>query len=112
MKFKGRNGGMATAIRNHIMLFRVFVISLLISIIPIMFFICAHNTTEENPWCFFVLCGSSVVFSGVTVSEGAVLLSTISIQAESDRAMHSKRIKATVFFIGESPCCFLLLRNR
>ena len=34
MKFKGRNGGMAIAIHNHIMLFRVFVILLLISIIP------------------------------------------------------------------------------
>ena len=43
MKFKGRNGGMAIAIRNHIILSRLFVISLLISIIPIMFFICVHN---------------------------------------------------------------------
>ena len=52
MKFKGRNGGMAIAIRNHIMLFRVFVISLLISIIPIMFFICAHNPYF---WIFLII---------------------------------------------------------
>ena len=57
MKFKGRNGGMATAIRNHIMLFRVFVISLLISIIPIMFFICAHN-----PYFWIFLIGPLMSF--------------------------------------------------
>ena len=60
MKFKGRNGGMAIAIRNHIMLFRVFVISLLISIIPIMFFICAHNPYF---WIFLIIPLMSFVLS-------------------------------------------------
>ena len=60
MKFKGRNGGMAVAIRNHIMLFRVFVISLLISIIPIMFFICAHNPYF---WIFLIIPLMSFVLS-------------------------------------------------
>ena len=60
MKFKGRNGGMAIAIRNHIMLFRGFVISLLISIIPIMFFICAHNPYF---WIFLIIPLMSFVLS-------------------------------------------------
>ena len=60
MKFKGRNGGMAVAIRNHIMLFRVFVISLLISIIPIMVFICAHNPYF---WIFLIIPLMSFVLS-------------------------------------------------
>ena len=60
MKFKGRNGGMAIAIRNHIMLFRVFVISLLISIIPIMFFIFAHNPYF---WIFLIIPLMSFVLS-------------------------------------------------
>ena len=60
MKFNGRNGGMAVAIRNHIMLFRVFVISLLISIIPIMFFICAHNPYF---WIFLIIPLMSFVLS-------------------------------------------------
>ena len=60
MKFKGRNGGMAIAIRNHIMLFRVFVISLLISIIPIMVFICAHNPYF---WIFLIIPLMSFVLS-------------------------------------------------
>ena len=60
MKFKGRNGGMAIAIRNHIMLFRVFVISLLISFIPIMFSICAHNPYF---WIFLIIPLMSFVLS-------------------------------------------------
>ena len=60
MKFKGRNGGMAIAIRNHIMLFRVFAISLLIFIIPIMFFICAHNPYF---WIFLIIPLMSFVLS-------------------------------------------------
>ena len=60
MKFKGRNGGMAVAICNHIMLFRVFVISLLISIIPIMGFICAHNPYF---WIFLIIPLMSFVLS-------------------------------------------------
>ena len=40
MKFKGRNGGMALAIRNHIMMFRAFVITLLITLVPTIIFIC------------------------------------------------------------------------
>ena len=60
MKFKGKNGGMAVAIRNHIMLFRVFVISLLISIIPIMVFICAHNPYF---WIFLIIPLMSFVLS-------------------------------------------------
>ena len=60
MKFKGRNGGMAIAIRNHIMLFRMFVISLLISIIPIIVFICAHNPYF---WIFLIIPLMSFVVS-------------------------------------------------
>ena len=60
MKFKGRNCGMAIAIRNHIMLFRVFVISLLISFIPIMFSICAHNPYF---WIFLIIPLMSFVLS-------------------------------------------------
>ena len=60
MKFKGKNGGMAVAIRNHIMLFRVFVISLLISTIPIMVFICAHNPYF---WIFLIIPLMSFVLS-------------------------------------------------
>ena len=62
MKFKGRNGGMATAIRNHIMLFRVFAISLLIFIIPIVVFICVHNPYF---WIFLVIPLMSLVLSFV-----------------------------------------------
>ena len=43
MKFKGRNGGMAIAMRNHIMLFRAFVISLLIFLVPTIIFVCMFN---------------------------------------------------------------------
>ena len=60
MKFKGRNGGLACAIRNHIMLFRMFVISLLISIIPIIVFICAHNPYF---WIFLIIPLMSFVLS-------------------------------------------------
>ena len=51
---------MAIAIRNHIMLFRGFVISLLISIIPIMVFICAHNPYF---WIFLIIPLMSFVLS-------------------------------------------------
>ena len=60
MKFKGRNGGMAAEIRNHIMLFRVFVISLLISIIPIIVFICSRNPYF---WIFLIIPLMSFVLS-------------------------------------------------
>ena len=52
MKFKGRNGGTAVAIRNHIMLFRAFVITLLITLIPTIFFICIKNPYF---WVFLIL---------------------------------------------------------
>ena len=52
MKFKGRNGGMALAIRYHIMLFRAFVITLLITLIPTIFFICIKNPYF---WVFLIL---------------------------------------------------------
>ena len=60
MKFKGRNGGMVIAIRNHIMLLRVFAISLLISIIPIVVFICVHNPYF---WIFLIIPLMSLVLS-------------------------------------------------
>ena len=44
MKFKGRNGGMALAVRNHIMLFRAFAITLLIALVPTIIFACINNT--------------------------------------------------------------------
>ena len=52
MKFKGRNGGMAVAIRNHIMLFRAFVITLLITLVPTIIFICINNSYF---WVFLIL---------------------------------------------------------
>ena len=52
MKFNGRNGGMAGAIRNHIMLFRMFFISLLIFIIPTIVFICVRNPYF---WVFLIM---------------------------------------------------------
>ena len=52
MKFKGRNGGMALAIRNHIMLFRAFVITLLITLVPTIIFICINNSYF---WVFLIL---------------------------------------------------------
>ena len=52
MKFKGRNGGMALAIRNHIMLFRAFVITLLITLVPTIIFICINNPYF---WVFLIL---------------------------------------------------------
>ena len=52
MKFKGRNGGMAVAIRNHIMLFRAFVITLLITLVPTIIFVCINNSYF---WVFLIL---------------------------------------------------------
>ena len=52
MKFKGRNGGMALAIRNHIMLFRAFVITLLITLVPTIIFVCINNSYF---WIFLIL---------------------------------------------------------
>ena len=52
MKFKGRNGGMALAIRNHIMLFRAFVITLLITLVPTIIFVCINNSYF---WVFLIL---------------------------------------------------------
>ncbi len=60
MTFKGRNGGMAVALRNHIMLFRAFVISLLIFIVPVIVFICAHNPYF---WIFLIIPSMSLVLS-------------------------------------------------
>ena len=52
MKFKGRNGGMAVAIRNHIMLFRAFAITLLITLVPTIIFVCINNSYF---WVFLIL---------------------------------------------------------
>ena len=52
MKFKGRNGGTAMAIRNHIMLFRAFVITLLITLVPTIIFVCINNSYF---WVFLIL---------------------------------------------------------
>ena len=52
MKFKGRNGGTAVAIRNHIMLFRAFLITLLIALVPTIIFICIKNPYF---WVFLIL---------------------------------------------------------
>ena len=43
MKFHGRNGGFACAVRNHIMLMRCFLISFLILLIPTVVFLCIRN---------------------------------------------------------------------
>ena len=60
MKFKGRNGGMAMALRNHIMLFRVFVISLFIFMIPTIIFVCIKNPYF---WIFLIAPIMFLVFS-------------------------------------------------
>ena len=52
MKFKGRNGGMALAIRNHIVLFRAFVITLLITLVPTIIFVFINNSYF---WVFLIL---------------------------------------------------------
>ena len=52
MKFKGRNGGFAVAMHNHIVLFRAFVITLLIALIPTIIFICINNSYF---WVFLIL---------------------------------------------------------
>ena len=52
MKFKGRNGGMAVAIRNHIMLFRAFAVTLLITLVPTIIFVCINNSYF---WVFLIL---------------------------------------------------------
>lgn len=51
MKFYGRNGGMAVAIRNHIMVFRVFVIALPIALVPSILLACFGNPYF---WVFLV----------------------------------------------------------
>ncbi len=52
MRFKGRNGGLAVAIRNHIMLFRTFLITLLITLVPTIIFICINNSYF---WVFLII---------------------------------------------------------
>ena len=52
MKFKGRNGGFAVAMHSHIMLFRAFVITLLIALVPTIIFICINDSYF---WVFLIL---------------------------------------------------------
>ena len=52
MKFKGRNGGMALAVRNHIMMFRAFLISFLVFVTPTIIFICINNPYF---WVFLIM---------------------------------------------------------
>lgn len=44
MKFKGRNGGTAVALRNHIVMMRCFAVSLLLFLIPTIVFLCLQNS--------------------------------------------------------------------
>ena len=60
MKFKGRNGGFAVAVYNHILSFRIFVISLLISLVPTIIFICMSNPYF---WVFLIAPSMSLVLS-------------------------------------------------
>ena len=60
MKFKGRNGGMAMAIRNHILLFKAFLITLFITLVPTIVFICISNPYF---WVFLILPFMLFVFS-------------------------------------------------
>ena len=60
MKFKGRNGGMAVAMRNHIMLFRAFVISLLMFSVPAVIFVCMSNPYF---WVFLIMPLLFLIFS-------------------------------------------------
>lgn len=43
MRFEGKNGGLAMAIRSHILIMRAFAISLIICIIPAIILLCIHN---------------------------------------------------------------------
>lgn len=43
MKFKGRNGGLAGELRNHILMMRMFVVSLIVCMIPTIILLCAKN---------------------------------------------------------------------
>ena len=52
MKFNGKNGGLAMAIRNHIMMFRAFLISFLVFLIPTIIFICISNPYF---WVFLIM---------------------------------------------------------
>ena len=52
MKFKGRNGGLAVAMRNHIMSFRAFVISLLVFLVPTIISVCMFNPYF---WVFLIM---------------------------------------------------------
>ena len=52
MIFKGRNGGLALEIRNHILLFRAFSVTLLITLIPTIILICLNNSYF---WVFLIL---------------------------------------------------------
>ncbi len=60
MQFKGRTGGMAMALRNHIMLFRAFVISLFVFLIPTIIFVCIKNPYF---WVFMIAPLMFLVFS-------------------------------------------------
>jgi len=60
MKFKGRNGGMAVAMRNHIMMFRAFVVSSLIFLVPTIVFICTDNSFF---WIFLIMPLMFLMFS-------------------------------------------------
>ena len=75
MKFKGRNGGMAVALHNHISMFRVFLISFLVLLIPTIIFICISNPYFWifliMPFGFFVL--SFAVFLFVKYDENIFL---------------------------------------
>ena len=52
MKFKGRNGGLAVAIHNHIIMFRLFLISLFIFLVPVIIFLCIKNSYF---WVFLIM---------------------------------------------------------
>ncbi len=75
MKFKGRNGGLALVMRNHIVMFRIFLISLLIFLIPTIVLACIG---EPYFWIFliiplFSLILSFVVFLDVKYAENVFL---------------------------------------
>ena len=75
MKFKGRNGGMAVALHNHISMFRVFLISFFVLLIPTIIFICISNPYF---WVFLImpfglLILSFVVFLFVKYDENVFL---------------------------------------
>ena len=60
LKFKGRNDGIAVEIRNHIVLFRIFAVTLAVCLVPAIIFLCIGNPYF---FLFLILPGFCLVLS-------------------------------------------------